>query len=282
MIKKLLIATFFISTLSVNAQESVVFKYEFAPNKKYITQMTTKMSGLMNMNGDEATMNQMANSGMEFPIKMEQKTNATLTNITGKMDSQGNIPMSISYDKMEMEMSMNGKDVSTPNVFEDVTLYGKYLAGSKMQIDSISGNDIDQNMKSVLESALEQVQKQIHFPEHPIAIGDEFENEIPMSFPMGNMAPMEMIIKTTYNLQQIENEIAFFNIDQSIELESQQPSMTIKAEGAGSGKMLYNITNNYMSKYETKLPMKMLMQMGDVMSMEMDMNTDTVLTISME
>ncbi|MGW9687267.1 hypothetical protein [Flagellimonas sp. 2504JD1-5] len=277
-----LLIAFLILSVCLNAQESFVFKYEFVPNKKYTTQMETNMSGLMDMQADEATLQKMAENGMELPIRMKQKTSANLTSITGARNSAGEIPVTLSYDKMEMEMSMNDEPVPIPNVFENTKIFGKYSSGNKLQVDSISGNNALPNIKEILATAIEQVQLQILFPEHPIKIGDTFDNEIPMNVPIANMVPLEMNVKTRYNLKNIENGIAYFDIDQSLSLDSNQENMIIRAEGSGSGKLEHDIKNNYMSRYETKLPMKMNMLMGETMQMDMQMDTHTVLTISVE
>lgn len=280
--KYLLLTFFLVLSLCLNAQESFVFKYEFVPNKKYTTQMETNMSGLMDMKADEATMQKMAENGMELPIKMKQKTSANLTSVTGDKDSVGDIPVTLSYDKMNIEMFMNDEPVPVPNVFEDTKIFGKYSSGSKLQIDSISGNNVLPNIKEILAKAIEQIQLQILFPEHPLKIGDTFDNEIPMNVPIANMVPIEMNVKTTYNLKNIESGIAYFDIEQSLTLTSNQENMSIDAEGSGTGKLEHDIKNNYMSRYETNLPMKMNMKMGETMQMDMQMDTHTVLTISVE
>ncbi len=280
--KYLLLTAALVLSISLSAQDSFIFKYEFTPNSKYTTQMETNMTGLMDMKADEATMQKMAKNGMELPIKMKQKTSASLTSLTGDKDAAGDIPVTLSYDKMNMEMSMNDEAVPVPNVFEDTKIFGKYSSTSKLRIDSISGNNVLPNIKEIMAKAIEQVQLQILFPKHPLKIGDTFENEIPMNVPIANMVPIEMNVKTNYILKNIENGIAYFDIEQSLTLASNQENMTIQAEGSGTGKLEHDIKKNYMSRYETTLPMKMNMKMGETMQMDMQMDTHTILTISVE
>lgn len=275
------IALFF--TCLATSQQTIVFKNSFFPNSKYISQTLSKVSGTIDFIADEATLNELKSGGMELPMVMEQESSMVAVSETGEKDDQGNIPFVMYYDKMEKMATMSGNEVqSTENPFSGAKIYGLYTSESLMKIDSIVGGNLDEQLKSTLKSILDQVQQQIDFPKEPIAIGDSFSNEIPMSVPMGNLQPMDIIIKTNYHLKDVKEKMAFFDIDQTLSLNSEQKEMNLAASGEGTGKLQFDTEKCIILRNETDLPMKMTISMPNNMSMEMQMETSTIITTRIE
>ena len=265
------------------SQNEVKFTYSFQPNTTYITETTSLVKSTIAIEADEAMMEQLKSNGMELPMIMEQKSTFVLSNRTENLNEAGDLPLTMTYDKMEMEMSMNGNSMpQQPNPFEGSEIKATFLADGTMRFDSITGTNVNEQIKSMLKGMLGQVQRQIDFPDKPMVIGDSFENEIPMSMPIANMQPIDMLIKVHYTLKSIENSIAYFDVDQSLTLGSEQEAFDIKASGSGTGKLTYDIDNNFMLSYESNLPMKMEMDMQGTMLMKMDMDSSTKLRMRIE
>ena len=129
---------------------------------------------------------------------------------------------------------------------------------------------------------METVQKQIDFPEEKIYVGDTFTNEIPMSIPMQGMNPMEIVVNTVYTLKKVENNIAYFDLTQALTLDTEQEAMKMSATGSGTGNCEYSIKDKWLVKYESDLPMNLSLEMNAMMSMKMKMDTQTILTVSVE
>ena len=161
-------------------------------------------------------------------------------------------------------------------------IIGKYNSENKFKIDSITGEGVTDQIRTVMSSTLENIQQQIVFPEEEIKIGDTFENEIPMTIPMQGMNPMEIIVKTKYFLKEIESDIAFFDTEQSITLDTVQEQMNMTASGSGKGTCQFNIKDGYLIQYETDLPMDLSMTMNEMMSMKMKMKTKTVSKVTVK
>jgi hypothetical protein len=64
-----------------------------------------------------------------------------------------------------------------------------------------------------------------------------------------------MTITTVYKLVSISNGMANFNITQIYTLTSQLKGVTIKAKGSGKGQMVYDIANNFYTRYQTGISM---------------------------
>ncbi|UJH66527.1 hypothetical protein [Allomuricauda sp. SCSIO 65647] len=274
----LILSTLLFGSL-VSAQEAFIFKTRFEPNSKYITKTISKANSTVNFNADAAILEGMKSNGMELPIVMQQESDMTIINQTHEKDGEGNVPFTIFYDKMEASTTMNGNTMpQEKNPFLGVKIYGEYSFEGKMKLDSIAGEGLDEQIKNTLKATLVQAQNLVEFPKDPIQEGDSFINNTPMTIPMGNMKPMEIIIISTYHLKKIEGQIAFFDIAQSISMATGQENMNLKAEGEGTGKMQYDIANYLMIRNETILPMKMEMEMPNNMKMLMEMQTNTIAT----
>ncbi len=266
-----------------HSQETFVFKNVFLPNSKYITTTISEVYGTINFEGDETMLNELKSNGMQLPMTMEQKTSIIAINETGEKDDLGNIPFTIFYEKMETTSKMNGDSIpQKENPFSEAKIFGFHKLDGTMAVDSITGDGLNEQIKSMLRSTFDQVLKQIDFPENPLKIGDTFTNEIPMTMPMGNLQPMEIIIKIDYQLKDIENNLALFDLNQNIALNSVQESLNLSVTGQGPGKLKYDIEKNIMVRNESTLPMKVQVNMPNELSMRMEMETKTLVTISME
>jgi len=264
------------------AQDWFKFEIRVEPNKTYTTEMQTSTNGLIDFIADEAILEQMKGNGLESPMKMEQESTITMVSKTEARDVNGNIPAMMGYEKMTSKTIVNGKPIETPNVLEGMKIIGTYNSNNKFEIDSIVGNDITDLLRNTLSSTIENVQKQIDFPKNEIKIGESFVNEIPMSIPMQGMNPMSILVKTNYLLQDMKNGIAYFDLEQVITLDSQQEEMKMNASGTGKGKCEFNIEGNYLSKYNSELPMTLSLEMNEMMSMKMQMDTKTSMTIQVD
>lgn len=269
-------------TIGGFSQESFKFELKMAPNTIYKTQMNTSTKGIINFVADSVFISQLKASGVNSPMKMEQNMNMLLTTTNDSIKENGEIPATIEYVEMVTSTLIN--DEPTPQVpsFEGMKIKGKYTDNQVFEIDTITGENVTEQIKMALKSTMENIQKQIDFPEEPIKIGDSFNNEIPMTIPMQGMSPFNIIIKTKYHLDSIKDNTAFFNVEQNITLSTEQEQFNMTATGSGTGLAEYNISGYFLTKYETTLPMELNMQVNEELTINMVMDTHSSLIVSME
>lgn len=279
-----LLTTLFLFVLTVSfGQEKFVFKNEFKENKTYITTSVNDMEGTIEIMGSEESMEYLRNAGMDGEMKMVQQTEAVMSMTTGSKNNDGDVPLEMVYEKMTSNGTMNGTALPvTPNPFSDLKIAGKYNAEGKMVVDSIYGGAANEQLENALMGTFEQLQSKIMFPEHELAVGDTFENEVPISIPMGNMKPMEILVKSEHTLASIDGNLAVFDVFSNIRLKSDDNTMQMSAEGEGPGKITFNIKDKYMVKYEAQVPMKLTMNLDMGMQMKMLMNTKSTVTTKIE
>jgi hypothetical protein len=90
--------------------------------------------------------------------------------------------------------------------------------------------------------------KMIKFPDHPLKPGDTFTQQVPFTLPM--LSGEGNSIETTYKLVSVDGNKANFDIMQNISIKTDiKGKLNIALTGSGTGKMVYDISNNFPSTY---------------------------------
>ena len=78
----------------------------------------------------------------------------------------------------------------------------------------------------------------------PLKIGDSFTQEVPMNLPVaGNN--VQMVIKMIYKLTEIKDNMAYFNLIETAEVNLSIKGNNLDMVGQGDGKMVFDIAQNY-------------------------------------
>jgi len=268
--------------LTAIAQEGFKFELKIEPNKTYTTQMESQTNGTIDFKADETLLEQMKANGVETPMKMEQESTMILVSKTGEKNENGDISANMSYETIASKTVVNGEPIDKPNPLDDMQIIGHYDAQNIFKIDSVIGSNVTDQLRSTITQTMENVQKQIDFPKEELKIGDTFDNEIPMSIPMQGLNSMDIIINSTYLLTDVSKGIAYFDVDQAITLDSEQEQMKLSASGSGKGVCEFSIDDNYLIKYTSELPITMNMEMNAMLSLKMEMDTKTSMSVKIE
>jgi len=268
--------------MTIFSQESVLFKVEFKPNKKYITQLKTYSYSEVDFIADQEILDRIKAKGLELPMITENETNMSTNLITQSKKVNGEFLATIQYGQIISSTTVNGETTIDEKPFSYMKILGKYDKENKFLIDTIIGDKLTQELRNILSSTLESVQLKINFPEKPMIIGETFKSEIPMSIPMEGMNPILIKINTEYLLNKINGNIAIFDLKQTISLDINQEQINITANGSGNGNSEYNIKENYLTKYTSDLPMDMTIKINDKMTAKVKMNTKSEQNVTIE
>jgi len=268
----LAIGFFIISIQQTVAQNEVLFQVKYKPNKTYITEMVNNMQ--MDMNVDSAKKKQTESTGMKPPMHVNMLQEMTLSTKTGAVAPDKRIPLTMTYDKLDVSMTMNGKEMKQPNKFVGMQIKGYASEEGKVNIDAIEGNS-DTATKAALQKMISEVLRNVEFPNKAMRIGDTFTQEVPMEMPM-NGTTLNMLTNLTYTLKEVKESQAFFDYTQSLSLNFEVANGNTTATGSGSGTMIYDMPANYITGSTGDMIMDINMQMG-VMLMKMKLKAKTLL-----
>jgi hypothetical protein len=282
MIKKITFILLILISITSCAQENVVFKTKFKPNKKYKTQLKTTSHTEIEFIADKEIIDRIKSQGIELPMITESETNMSTDIITQNLDKNGEFPATMEYGKIISKTTISGKTTTEEKPYSGMKILGKYDSENKFKVDTIIGDKVSQQMRNILNTTLESVQQTIKFPQKTMKVGDKFNSEIPMTIPMEGMNPISVKINMEYLLTEIKNRKAYFDIKQTLGLDMSQEQLNIIASGTGTGISEFDIEENYLTKYKSELPMNMTIKVNEKMTMKMKMTTTSEQNVVIE
>jgi len=239
------------------AQNEVLFKSVFHPNTEYITTMITTSKSEVKFDGSKEMLENLKANGVQNPILVESSNSVVSSIKTQELLSDDTFDAVMTYQKVHTIQTQNGQSTQQKSPLEGMRIEGKYDSNNKFKVDTIIGENINEALRTTLTSTLENVQEQIKFPDYPLKQGDTFNQTLPMTIPVAGVQNVQVVIKTDYLLKEIENDLATFDITQTVELEMDIENSTITATGNGTGISQYSISKEFITKYESNLTMEL-------------------------
>ena len=163
-----------------------------------------------------------------------------------------------------------------------MTVLGKFDATGKFVMESVKGDNVTDEIKTMLNTMLENGLKQITFPKKALAIGDSFEDTTPLVIPLGQMGNLNATIKSTYKLTKVENGIGYFDSAQTLTMDNNEGAeIKATATGNGTGKVEVFIADKYIKKNGATMNMDMTIEVsGMKMDMKSTSTSSTTATVS--
>ena len=282
MVKKLIFSLLITSSLTSCAQESVILKPEFKANTKYRTDMKMNMTSEVEFAGNEAMMEMLKKNGSQMPMLTTNETTMSSVATTNKADKNGNIPVTMVFEKMSSKMIVQGNTINNENPYEGMRILGKYDNDQKFILDSIVGGNVTEELKKTMTTMSELMQKVIKFPEKPMKVGETFRSEAPLSLPFPGTTAMSAKIGTNYLLTEIKGNKAYFDVKQTILMNMNNKQSEMVANGTGTGKMVFDTKDHFITSYKAQLPMEMTTKMNEKTTMKLKISISTAQTITIE
>jgi len=275
-----------ISISSIWAQENkgVRFQSKVSPEKLYKTETLSsmEMEFSMKMNDNDKSENTEKDSDLSS-TKMQNKMKVETSMVTGKFDGD-KFPLVINYDVMEMSQVMNEEEIPTDtDMFKGVQVMGHSTEMGKINIDSITGN-LEAELQVFIREVID-ITNRVSFPEKEIKVGESFKQEIPISTPVPGVGELNMLGILKYELKEIKDNVAYFDVKESYEMEegTELKDAAVTMNGEGDGKMEYDMKEHYIVSYESETVMDMIMNMGNgAMTIKNKTNTISKQKVSIE
>jgi len=273
-----LIVPLLFSPLLLSQETSVIFNARYMPEKEYTTIQSSIITGSMDFKVDKKTRKVLEETGISLPMKMSSKNESETITRTGSLKGDS-FPVIVRYDKSTSSSKVADKiQTEEESPFTKCIIYGLYNNNS-INIDSITGENLNEAQKALLAKTIESVQSLIRFPEHPLKVGESFTQKMPLTLPIPGVENAEILVVSKYKLTKIANGKAYFDLQQKLAFNMAEKSTEMKLKGGGKGKAEYDIANNIISYTQSDILVKMKMKIED-MKAKAQFSTDTKQEIS--
>ncbi|NPA45819.1 MAG: hypothetical protein GXO24_01225 [Chlorobi bacterium] len=240
------------------------FSPKLKPNSIYTMNYVAESKSIINFDGPKEILEKIKANGTGLPLVEEIKKEFTVKTITDSLDEDNMFGLRMEYEKIKIIKKINGKEEQIVSPLSGLVVIGKYTENNKIKIDSVISSYFDKQSKNILKKMAEEIQNSIKFPDHPLKIGDEFEQKVPVNFPMEGLSQMKMMIISKYKLIEIKDDKAIFDIKQTLSLDSKTDKWEVHASGVGGGIAVYDLKQTYIIRNDTDLEMDMTVKLENL------------------
>ncbi|NQV51880.1 MAG: hypothetical protein HQ500_01790 [Flavobacteriales bacterium] len=234
------------------AQSEVNFHHHFQPERTYeLVQKSISSNGL-SYQGDPSFVAMMEASGVGLKQETADTALVAMEVTTGQMANDKEFPLEIHL--LRSEGSTQG--IRLP---EGVRIYGSTTLLGMPRLDSLSDTGNGEEYEDALLVTMQGLFGQLKFPERQLVLGDTFTDIMPLDIPIAGFT-MQLITKSHYTLIALSEEQATFDLVQSFTLDSDVSEFKAKASGLGTGELIYNIPNEFITTQASNMEMKMTME----------------------
>ena len=220
------------------------FVIKTKPESTYHKNLNIKISSTIRL----ADNDKIEDQNIQKPVELIIKKSSSKTIETAK-NKHGDIPATISYSDIKTSTKLNGIKTDDKVEKRRKKMFGKYINGINLEIDSIQGDNSSKADLLLANTLIDSIEQRMKFPQKKIKIGDSFKHNIPLVIPLFGKQTIYMRINRTYTLKEVNKNIALFNVKQDIELDKNIDQKNIYAKGIGNGTITYNKKEKYLTKY---------------------------------
>jgi len=254
--KYLFVSCLILSVSFAKAQDGILFKIKFTPNHTY--QITSNLTGTVNtdLSGNKDLADKLSAQGITQPLVANVQFGNKTTAITGAPSADNSFPLTMVKDgSPNVSVTVNGKQIPIPTPkTADMKFYGHVSADGKMNLDSLSGKKLDDSAAAPFKKMMNTMIGAISFPDHALKIGESFTQTVPFNMPIAGKG-MAVSLKKTYKLISISGGDAYFDIQESVDMQLDLKGINVSFTGTGIGKMIYSIKNSYPSSSNSDIKM---------------------------
>jgi hypothetical protein len=245
-------------------KQEIKFDSKIKPNLVYNMTFVTESKTVVDFEGPQEKLEKIKANGIVLPIVSESRSEFITKTTTGSLDKNNAFKAKMEYGEIESTEISNGEEKKSQSPVSGLIIKGQYNENNSFQIDTMISQTLDENLKKTIKTSLEGVQSQIKFPKNPMKVGDDFEQKIPMTIPIAGLPPVEVIITTNYKLIEVKENMADFDIKQTVSLAMESKQFDIDASGGGEGEAEFDIKRMYLIKNETNLDLKLVVNVNDL------------------
>jgi len=242
--------------LSFTNPKGYYFKSEMMPNSNYkiITRIFTDSE--VNYKGSDEVIARLKYSGIKIPMEVNgyRSFGESIKTDSLNSDSAFGIIMNVDYDSSLT--IRNGDTLKVPRIsIAGVQFAGIYTKNKLFKNIEVISGDLPEQLKSQIPEMIENMYKNIKYPDKPLAIGESFTSNIPMKIPVGSYPPINVNIVTHFNLNRVDRYKAYFNTIVEMSMKDSLKGVTIYLTGNGTGNLIHDLRKNFTLEYNSIMDM---------------------------
>ncbi|MCG2612009.1 hypothetical protein LZZ90_10870 [Flavobacterium sp. SM15] len=243
--KKSILLLILIYTLQTHSQNELTFKIEYKPELIYNQTSEVSSKKTTTYLGPPEYIEKRKKEGKDNPKIKSNNSIIKSVHKTGKLNN-GVFSLTIKYEGSGQGIPKDG-----------AIIYGDVKKGSQPKFFSINAANLDDKAKVELLKNLKIQISYLLFSEHKLKVGETFIEQKPEEI-ITDQYTFNLKNTFEFTLVKIVDNKAFFNINQNFSFTSSNPEIEKnKTTGNGTGKMIYDIDNNFMLLYEMKTDTQM-------------------------
>jgi hypothetical protein len=237
--------------------DKIILKAEYLPNSVYTIASESNSEIEVSFIASYEMLNKLKESGIKNPSSIISHQTTMNSVITGKLNKDGVFPIETEIKNMVQENIINGvrNETGKANPLIGLKINGDYSKEKIFTNINISGGGINDELKKNLRVFLENLMKNIKYPDTPIAIGQSFSQITPMSIPIDKGLAIDLNLLGNYTLKKIESDKAYFVVLNELQIKQNNKSYTVSGSGGGKGELIQDIKNNCAFSFNSNLTM---------------------------
>jgi len=254
--KTFLLAIVLLAAFAVKAQQQVQFKIKLQPNRIYKITGGINLNATANLSGDPEALNKLKQQGMTQPLNMVMTLEMAGTGKTGAINAEKKFPINYQYEPAKISGNLNGKELPIPAKKTGVSVQGFVDENGKITLDSLNNQKLNDSVtRAMAMKMMSTIQSKISFPDKPMKVGDSFTQSVPFNIPAGG-SNLDINVSITYKLINIQGNTANFDLIQAVDMKLDVKGAKINISGTGTGKLVYDIGENYPTTMTGDMTMK--------------------------
>ena len=256
--KTFLIALMCAGITQLWAQQRVLFKIKYLPNRSYQSNISVDMKANATVTGDQQILDKLKEQGITQPVNADLSIALNGIMKTGALGADQSMPVNMDYKINNISVSANGKQVPIPPkaTEKDIKMVGHISQDWKIKLDSADGKAVADSAQQKMQQMMNMLQKQIQFPDKPLKPGDSFTQNLPMNIPVKEGNNVKIDAGVTYKLTRIADGKAYFDLIPNFNMNLLVGKVSVDMGGTGTGTMVYSIKDSFPLSKEGTINMK--------------------------
>jgi hypothetical protein len=244
--------------------EPINFSIRHLPQTSYEVYSNSQTSTSITLVGvTPAAKKNLLAKGVSKPIINVQKKEMQTKTVIGKSGADNEAPVSYIIETIKNTKIADDGETESINPLQSTVFQGKCTAAGKLQLDSMINQNYTAVDKKAIVNSVNALLNQVQYPSKMMHPGDSFTQDMTINMPLGTNQ-MKILVKATYTLQKHVDSLAYIDIKQVLSFNFNiGKDQKVQAGGGGTGRMVYNINNQYAELSETDLSINMATVMND-------------------